>query len=273
MALEIKAKIPPSVEQSVVAEVEPSEMVSLESVIGKPVEDMELNDVMVAVEKCPIKPVNDWEEIKNNPAYLRAMRHYFPHVTNADVCKYLLHGTISSSALGTAMKNYDIEPVAKGRKTLYVLEVAAFVTWSGGDIGTYLKWQEDKQTMRESCKTHAMAKRTMMSEEERKMKTKPDKTMEQSKPETPAAVIPKSESKVAELTPKKEAAPNDKTAKSACGITTEPAPKHTEYTMNIEVTSENAEQLYGFFAELLIFAKDDPRVKVSLNPYVHKSTS
>jgi len=146
-------------EEMALAKVKEKKYLSIEDVIGKPAEEMSQEDIRKAVIGCPIEPRQTWAEVRDDPEYLCALRLYFPHVTNVDICKYLFRSGVDNSTLGDKFIKLGVKQNTNGRRTLYGLETAAFVDWAGGDIDEYLKKENEKVAEINKCRERAMAKK------------------------------------------------------------------------------------------------------------------
>ena len=133
---------------------------SIQDVIGKPSEEMGMEDVRKAVLGCPIEPRHTWAEVLDDPEYLCALRLYFSHVTNVDICKYLFRDGVDNSTLGDKFIKLGVKQNTIVRRTLYGLETAAFVDWAGGDVEAYLKKENEKVGEINKCMERALAKKT-----------------------------------------------------------------------------------------------------------------
>lgn len=145
-------------EETAMAKVKERQYISIEDVIGKPAEEMNQEDVRKAIIGCPIEPKNSWAEVRDDPEYLCALRLYWPHVTNVDICKYLFKNEIDKTTVGDKFIKLKVKQNT-GRRTLYGLETAAFVDWAGGDIDAYLRKENEKVSEISKFMDRANAKR------------------------------------------------------------------------------------------------------------------
>lgn len=118
------------------------ELYGMEKVIGKPVQDMDLNDIEIAAKGCELQPLHAKEEVLTEN-YLRSLVYYFPHVVQCLVDKYLL-GSEYGGHMSKALKKFGIQHRGLRART-YLLEQVTFVLWATGDLQTALKYYDGKQ--------------------------------------------------------------------------------------------------------------------------------